>query len=208
MAQTLPCHILGLDNSPKAIEMARESLTGGLEKRVELLCYDFSYVSDKYDVIFVSNLYHLLKPEERAKLRETVKRCLKADGILFLSAFSTRDPQHFGQGAPVEGEGNTFLDERYYHFNTREDLETEFDFIHISALFEREFHEIRTNGNHHHIAWIMMGSLRAIIRRMSSIKVLSRSIKRVLRSPMTKRGFSMTALWKGIFVLTPTMMYS
>ena len=160
LAQNLPCHILGLDNSSTAIEMARESLTHELEKRIELLCYDFSHVSDKYDVIFISNLYHLLKPADRAKLRDTVRRCLKADGILFLSAFSTRDPQHFGKGTPVKGEANTFLEERYYHFSTGEDLEKEFDFINISALFEREFHETRSNGNHHHITWIMMGSLK------------------------------------------------
>ncbi len=159
LAQNLPCHILGLDNSPEAIGLARESLDHESEKRIELLCYDFSHVTDKYDVIFVSNLYHLLKPEERAKLRETIKRCLKTDGVLFLSAFSTRDPQHFGQGRAVEDEANTFVAERYYHFSTREDLEKEFDFIHIAALFEREFHEARASGNHHHIAWILLGSL-------------------------------------------------
>jgi cyclopropane fatty-acyl-phospholipid synthase-like methyltransferase len=157
LAQNLPCHILGLDNSEKAIEMARESLPKDMEKRVELLCFDFSSVTDKYDVIFAANLYHLLKPVERAKLRDTIKRCLKTDGMLFLSAFSVRDPQHFGRGAPAEGEINSFLDERYMHFSTREELEQEFGFVDIHALFEWEFREKRSTGEHHHISWILMG---------------------------------------------------
>ncbi len=159
LAQNLPCHILGLDNSEKAIEMARESLPKELEKRIELLCYDFSHVTDKYDVIFVSNLYHLLKPEERQKLRETIKRCLKTGGQLFLSAFSIRDPQHFGKGQKVEEDPNTFIDEIYMHFSTRQDLEKEFEFINIHALFEREFDEKRSTGIHHHICWMLMGKM-------------------------------------------------
>ena len=161
LANNLPCHVLGLDNSEKAIEMARESLSKELEKRVELLCYDFSHVSDKYDVIMASNLYQILKPEDRAKLRETVKRCLKTNGLLFLSTLSIRDPQHFGQGTQIEGDENSFQQEKYIHFSTREELEKDFDFLNISGLFEREYHEPRSSGDdHHHISWILIGGLR------------------------------------------------
>lgn len=160
LAQNLPCHILGLDDSEKAIEMARSSLPKDLEKRIEFLCYDFSYVKDKYDVILVSNVYPLLKPEERTKLNDTIKRCLKTDGIFFLSTFSVRDPQHYGKGISVENEPNTFLDNRYLHLSTREELEKDFDFLNISALFEREFHERRSPENHHHISWILMGKFK------------------------------------------------
>jgi SAM-dependent methyltransferase len=160
LAQNLPCHILGLDNSQAAIDMARQSLKGALEKRIEFLCYDFSNVSDKYDVIFISNLYPLLKPDERIKLRETVKRCLKPDSILFLSTFSVRDPQHYGKGTPVEGEANSFFDDRYLHLSTRQELEKDFDFLTINALYEREFHEPRSTHDHDHITWIMMGRLK------------------------------------------------
>jgi cyclopropane fatty-acyl-phospholipid synthase-like methyltransferase len=160
LAQNLPCHILGLDNSEAAIEMARRSLEGDLEKRIELLCYDFSQVTDKYDVILVSNLYHLLKPDDRRQLRETVKRCLGGDGICFLSTLSVRDPQHFGKGTPVEGESNSFVDVRYLHLSTRHELETDFDFLKISALYERQFHEPRTTHDHDHVSWIMMGRLK------------------------------------------------
>jgi cyclopropane fatty-acyl-phospholipid synthase-like methyltransferase len=160
LAQNLPCHILGLDNSEAAIDMARHSLKGDLEKRVELLCYDFSQVTDKYDVIFISNLYQLLKPEERAKLRETVKRCLKDDGVFFLSTLSVRDPQHFGKGTPVADEPNSFLDVRYLHLSTRQELERDFDFLSISTLYERQFHEPRSTRDHDHVSWILMGKLK------------------------------------------------
>jgi hypothetical protein len=143
--------------------LARESLTHDLEKRIEFLCYDFNHVNDKYDVIFISNLYHLLDPAKRAELRETLRRCLKTSGLLFLNTFSVNDPQHFGRGLPVVGETNSFFDERYYHFSTRGDLEQEFAFISISALFEMEFHEARANGNHHHVTWILMGGPPSVV---------------------------------------------
>ncbi len=161
LANNLPCHILGVDNSEKAIEMARESLTRELEKRVELLCYDFSHVNDRYDIILASNLYQILKPDERGKLRETVKRCLKSNGLLFLSTLSVRDPQHFGQGTPIENDPNSFQQDKYIHLSTREELEKDFDFLNISALFEREYNEPRSTGDdHHHISWILIGGMK------------------------------------------------
>jgi SAM-dependent methyltransferase len=161
LAGELSCHILGLDSSEKAIEMAREYLPKGMEKQIELLCYDFSYVNDKYDVILVSNLYQILRPEERVKLRETVKRCLKTDGILVLGTISTRDPQHSGRGIPVADEPNSFIEnEEYFHLCSRTELEKDFDFINIFGLFEREFHGPHVPVAHHHITWILMGSMK------------------------------------------------
>jgi cyclopropane fatty-acyl-phospholipid synthase-like methyltransferase len=156
LAQNLPCHILGLDSSEEAISMAAELLPKSLTKRVELLCYDFSHVSDKYDVIFMANLYHVLPPDNRIKLIETVKRCLKNDGILFMSTLSVHDPQHFGKGTPAANEQNSYTDEIYLHFSSRADLEKEFDFLNITALFERDYRERHDGGEHHHISWMMM----------------------------------------------------
>jgi cyclopropane fatty-acyl-phospholipid synthase-like methyltransferase len=157
LAQNLPCHILGIDNSVRAIEMARESLPAELAKKIEFLPYDFSRVSDKYDIIFISNLYQILRPDERERLRETVKRCLNIEGLLFLSTFSVRDTQHSSRGVPVEDEPHSYLDKKYIHLSTRAELEADFKFLHISALFEREFYEVRSSENHHHISWILMG---------------------------------------------------
>jgi cyclopropane fatty-acyl-phospholipid synthase-like methyltransferase len=159
LAQNLPGHILGLDNSEKAIEIALEYIPKNLASRIELLCYDFTHVNDKFDVILVANLYHVLPPDERIKLRDTIKRCLKKDGLVFLNTLSVHDPQHFGKGAAVENEKNSFIDEIYLHFCTREDLENDFSFLDIQALFEREYRERHATGEHHHISWILMGKL-------------------------------------------------
>jgi SAM-dependent methyltransferase len=159
LAQNLPCHILGLDNSEKAIEIAREYIPKTLVNRIELLCFDFTHVSDKYDIILVANLYHVLPPDERAKLRETLKRCLKNDGLVFLNTLSIHDPQHYGKGAAVENEKNAYIDEIYLHFNSRADLEKDFDFLNINALFERDYRERHATGEHHHISWILMGKM-------------------------------------------------
>ena len=160
LAERLPCHILGLDNSRTAIENARKSLPANLIKRIELLCYDFSEVNDKYDVIFVSNLYHLLKADERAKLKETVKRCLKSDGVIFLSAFSAHKPQISGKSSLDSDESDVSPDEKCVHFFTREELEKDFDFLNVNALYERDNFESHINPGANQISWIMLGRLK------------------------------------------------
>jgi cyclopropane fatty-acyl-phospholipid synthase-like methyltransferase len=163
LANHLPCHILGLDNSEKAIAMAADFISEKLKKRIELLCYDFTHVSDKYDVIMASNLYQIINKETRLKLIETVKRCLKTDGVFFMSTLSIRDPQHSTEGGtPVEEDQNTFISARGIgiHLATREELEKAFNFLNINALFEREYDEPRSTDNHHHISWMLTGSLK------------------------------------------------
>jgi cyclopropane fatty-acyl-phospholipid synthase-like methyltransferase len=157
LAQNLPCHILGIDVSEKAIEMARESIPRTLINRIELLCYDFGQVSDKYDIILVANLYHILGPDQRDKLRTTIKRCLKKGGLLFLNALSVNDPQHYGKGVPVENEKNAYIDDMYLRFSSRADLDKEFSFLTINALFEKDYRERHASGEHHHITWLLMG---------------------------------------------------
>ncbi len=161
LAQNLNCYILGVDSSPEAIRIAKESCPRELEKKIEFLCYDVHHIVDKYDVIFASNFYQILKPEERAQFKETVHRCLKSEGLLFLNTLSARDPHHNGNGTLVPGEINSFLDNKYVHLCNREELERDFDFLNIHALFEREFNENHNNGNnHHHITWVMMGNMK------------------------------------------------
>jgi len=157
LAQNIQCHILGVDNSATAIEMARAALPEKQKKRIEFLCYGFEGIKDKYDVILCSNVYQILKPEKRAALRNTVKRCLKSESMVFLSTLSENDPQHSGKGIPVENDPNSFLDEKYLHLSSREELEKDFEFLNLSALFERGYLERRTTKDHHHISWILMG---------------------------------------------------
>ena len=160
LALNLPCHILGLDNSKEVIEVARRSLGSDLEKKIELLCYDFSSVSDKYDVIFVSNLYHLLDKDDMANLRETVKRCLKSDGIVFLSAPSVRAPRSPAKNAIVPGQTSFYPDVRNIHLFTREEMEKDFEFLNISALYERENFQSQSVPAVNQVSWILIGRLK------------------------------------------------
>lgn len=159
LARSINCHVLGIDNSSEAIEMAGKALAADLESRVIFHCCDFRQIAEeKFEIVFASNFYHLLKLEERKALRNTIKKMLKPSGMLFLSTLSPRDPEHFGKGKRIENEDNSFQDKTFLHFCTREELETDFSFLTIKELSEHEYYEPRSNGQvHHHILWILIG---------------------------------------------------
>jgi cyclopropane fatty-acyl-phospholipid synthase-like methyltransferase len=163
LARNINCHVLGIDNSSEAIEMAIKALAADLESRVRFQCCDFRQMPEgKFEIVYASNFYHLLKMEERQALRNTIKKRLKPGGMLFLSMLSPSDPEHFGKGKPVENEDNSFQDERFLHFCTREELERDFSFLTIKKLSEHEYYEPRSNGEvHHHILWILLGVKRS-----------------------------------------------
>ena len=119
---------------------------------------DFNSVTcGQFDVIFASNLFQVLTPLDRSEFREFVRKNLKPAGILFLGTMSTGDPEHFGKGQPIEGDPNSFKDEKYLHFSDRQELEKEFGFLEITELNEHEFYEPRSDGAvHHHKSWLMM----------------------------------------------------
>lgn len=162
LARCINCHVLGVDNSSEAIEMARKALSTDLKSRVTFQCCDFRQTPEgKFEIAFASNFYHLLRMEERQALIKTIKGRLKPGGRLFLSMLSPSDPEHFGKGRPVENEANSFYDQRYLHFCTREELERDFSFLTIKKLSEHEYYEPRSNGEvHHHIFWILAGENR------------------------------------------------
>jgi len=150
LAGSINCCVLGIDNSNEAVD---------IEACIEFRCYDFTQAPErKFDVVFASNLYHLLRPEERQALRNIICKCLKSQGTLFLSTLSPNDPEHGGKGKPVDSEANSFVDQRYLHFCTREELEQDFGFLTIRELSEHEYYEPRSDGEvHHHIIWLLMG---------------------------------------------------
>jgi cyclopropane fatty-acyl-phospholipid synthase-like methyltransferase len=164
LARNIKCHVLGIDNSSEAIEMARKALADDLESHVRFQCCAFRQIpEEKFEIIFASNFYHLLKMEERQALRNTVEKRLKPGGMLFLSMLSPSDPEHFGKGKRIENEDNSFQDERFLHFCTREELERDFSFLTIEELFEQEYYEPRSNGEvHHHILWLLLGVNRRV----------------------------------------------
>lgn len=161
LATNLDCYILGIDSSQNAIDRARESCPKELGKRLEFLCYDFDKIIDRYNVLFASNIYEKLNLEERVNFRKSIRRCLKTGGLLFLSAISVKDTHLFGKGLPVPGEVNSFREDRLIHFCTREELEIDFDFLSIHALFEKEYNEPHSREEiHRHISWILMGQMK------------------------------------------------
>jgi 2-polyprenyl-3-methyl-5-hydroxy-6-metoxy-1,4-benzoquinol methylase len=155
----LRCRIFGIDISEKAIDIASNAVLKAKEEDAKFQCCNFTELKESgYDIVFVSNLYQLLKKNERKELRETVVRTLKSNGLLFLSTLSVRDPKHYGKGIPVLEEFNSFQDRVYLHFCTREELIEDFTFLNIKELYEYEYYEPRATGEiHHHISWILVG---------------------------------------------------
>jgi len=161
LSQHIDCRILGIDSSKEAIEMAIGNLSDNNKGNIEFHCYSFTGLgqsADKYDIVFVSNVYQLLKSPERKELREVVRGVLRPGGLLFLSTLSITDPEHYGRGTLITGEVNSYLDGKYLHFCTQEELEQDFSYLSIKRLLEREYHEPRANGDtHHHISWLLAG---------------------------------------------------
>lgn len=155
----LGCRILGIDSSKKAIDIASNTILEAQRKDVKFHCCNFMELEQgSYDIVFISNLYHLFKQDKRKELRNAILRTLKQDGILFLSTLSVSDPEHSGKGIPVSGESNSFQDRVYLHLCTREELLEDFAFLDIEKLYEHEYYEPRATGEiHHHISWILIG---------------------------------------------------
>ena len=159
LANNLRCAVLGIDISEKAVEIASKAVPETHKEKVRFLQCNFAELEhEKYDIVFASHLYHLLKSDERKKLRRTMMRMLKPKGLLFLSTLSVKDPEHSGKGDLVPGEPNSFHDKTYLHLCTRDELLDDFDFLYVKEMYEHEFDEPRATGEtHHHISWILAG---------------------------------------------------
>ncbi|MGA9048777.1 MAG: class I SAM-dependent methyltransferase [Dehalococcoidia bacterium] len=160
LAENVPCNILGIDKSPEALKMAEDGRPSKSPSEIRFEQRDFLALpsGSKYDVVFTSNIYHLLGPEERHRFRDVIKSVLNPQGMLFLSVMSVRDPQHYGKGAAVAGEKNSFVDKVYLHLCSEEELREDFGFLAVRELQENPYDEPRSNGEtHHHMIWLMAG---------------------------------------------------
>jgi cyclopropane fatty-acyl-phospholipid synthase-like methyltransferase len=151
--------VSGIDSAPKAIELANSARDAAQCSNVSFSCADFLKIrSKRYDILYASNVYQLLEPSDRVRFREKVMKMLKTDGLFFLSAHSSNDPQHRGTGTPHPTEANTICDGKYLHLCTGEELRKDFGFLDIKVLKEHEYMEPRADGTtHHHISWILIG---------------------------------------------------
>jgi len=159
LSKQLNCNVKAVDSSEKAISAARNAMSELNMGNVDFVMCNFTELAeDKYDVVFVSNLYHSLKEHERKGLRNKIKNLLEFKGLLFLNALSINDLEEYGKGAPVENESHSFQGRKYLHFCTGEELSSDFDFLSIRELYERKYDEPHYQGKtHHHISWILIG---------------------------------------------------
>ncbi|MDD5312321.1 MAG: class I SAM-dependent methyltransferase [Dehalococcoidia bacterium] len=163
LARNIGCTILGIDSSQEAVTLAESDIPEGYAGKIRFRLQDFLSLpaDNKYDIVFASMVLHALGPDDRAKLCGIIKSVLKPQGHVFLSTLSVSDPQHYGKGTPVAGETNSFVDQRYRHLFTSEELQRDFDFLSVKDLVEHEFDEHLAEGKvHHHILWLLAGALK------------------------------------------------
>jgi len=159
LSKHLNCAIKAIDSSQKAIFTAQNAVSEFKMGNVDFVICDFTELAeDKYDVVFISNLYHSLKEHGRKGLRNKIKNLLRPDSMLFLNALSINDPEEYGKGAVVENDPHSFQGKKYLHFCTSEELRGDFDFLSMRELYEHKYDEPHNQGKtHHHISWILIG---------------------------------------------------
>ncbi len=159
VAKSLGFRVLGIDISEKAIEMARENALKAEARQADFKVTDFRDLRAYFDVVLVSNLYHLLPPEGRRDLAEHVARLLGPDGVLYMNAISVNDGEHYGVGTPVPGEENTWIDGKYIHLSTEAELRGAFPALKIRELYEHDYEEPHPGARTHcHKAWILVAN--------------------------------------------------
>ncbi len=153
--------VLGVDSSMSATEAAsRRCREAGLIP-AGIRCADFRDLrGERADLVYCSNLYHLLRGPEREEFLSVVRGVLNPGGYLFLSTLSPGDPEHAGEGEAVSRDPGSYVfpqEDLWLHFASREELSQNFGFLKIISLSEIEYTEHRTGGDHHHISWILIG---------------------------------------------------
>ena len=99
-----------------------------------------------YDVVFCCNVYHLLGPIGRREFTAALAAAARPGGLLFLSALSPRDLEHYAVGQPVSGEERSWVDKVYLHFCTAEELTRDFAAFEVLDLEERSYDEPLESG--------------------------------------------------------------
>ena len=158
--------VVGVDASAEAISLAerrREELARGAETFAHGLRFVHARLEELeagwFDVVVTNGLYHLLEPAGREALTACVGRHLAPGGLLFLATLSPHDLEHYGKGAPVAGELDSFVDDVYLHFARERELRDAFEFLDVRELYAHEYMEPQADGTvHHHVFWILVGA--------------------------------------------------
>ncbi len=164
LAARLGCGVLGVDPSPAAVAHARAAVPAGLPVTFEAADAAALAATSPaaFDVVYASNVYHLLRPPARRAFAAAAARLARPGALLFLSTLAPGDPQHWEVGSPVPGEQNSWEDHVYLHFVTRQELVADlapFDVLESSAL---EYDEPNPDGREHrHRSWFVVARARA-----------------------------------------------
>lgn len=117
----------GLELSPEAIRLGEEwdprsyFIEGSALGNV---------TSKQYDAIYCYDLLHLFLEQERKQLIGACLEQLKPNGIMYFTCFSDTD-SHSGQGRLVEAGTYEYMEGKYAHFFTEEDLLRHFEGLQV-----------------------------------------------------------------------------
>ena len=106
--------VIGSDLSEAAINRARKIYTN--EENVNFIVDDIlnsKFNDNEFDYIFDRGCFHVLSPAHRQRYIETIKRILKANGILFLKCFSDKEPRQEGPYKFSQDEIRDLFDESF-----------------------------------------------------------------------------------------------
>ncbi len=97
---------LGIDVSPRAIEIARrKAVERGVETRFQVLdALRLDALSESFDTVLDSGLFHVFDDGARTEYVSALHGALRPGGRLHLLCFSDRQPGEFGPRRVTEGE--------------------------------------------------------------------------------------------------------
>jgi SAM-dependent methyltransferase len=106
MAAGLGLQATGIDAAPTAIESAkRKASERGLE--VRFLVWDaleLPSLGERFDTVIDSGLFHVFDDDDRARLVDSLRGVISADGRYYMLCFSERQPGQFGPRRVTEEE--------------------------------------------------------------------------------------------------------
>ncbi|WP_068783308.1 class I SAM-dependent methyltransferase [Paenibacillus phocaensis] len=113
----------GIEITPNAIRLAREWDTNS--HFIEGSVLDPLSYPKVYDAVYCFDVLHLFLEKERKQLIHHCYQHLRAAGLMYFTCFSDEDP-HCGIGRVIEENTYEYLDGKYAHFFTAQDLADHF----------------------------------------------------------------------------------